>query len=107
MPTYEYFCDQCASPFDAVQKFSDDPLTDCPQGHPGVRRVFRPAGIIFKGSGWYIKDSKNGSDTSKASAKSSESPNKEAATSEKSSTETTSKTESKPDAAAPVKSDAA
>jgi putative FmdB family regulatory protein len=58
MPTYEYYCEQCANNFEAFQKFSESPLEVCPQGHAGVRRVFRPAGIIFKGSGWYIKDSK-------------------------------------------------
>jgi putative FmdB family regulatory protein len=75
MPTYEYFCESCGSRFEAVQRFSDAPLSQCPTGHEGVRRVINPAGIIFKGSGWYIKDSKSdGSSTtgtsSKAAAKS-------------------------------------
>jgi putative FmdB family regulatory protein len=58
MPTYEYYCEQCADNFEAFQKFVEAPLEVCPQGHAGVRRVFKPAGIIFKGSGWYIKDSR-------------------------------------------------
>jgi putative FmdB family regulatory protein len=68
MPTYEYYCEQCANNFDAVQKFSEAPLEVCPQGHTGVRRVFRPAGIIFKGSGWYIKDSKADTPAAKSSS---------------------------------------
>jgi putative FmdB family regulatory protein len=59
MPTYVYYCEACDNQFEAFQKFSDDPLHICPKGHEGVRRVFTPAGIIFKGSGWYIKDSKS------------------------------------------------
>ncbi len=58
MPTYVYYCEQCDSKFEAFQKFSEEPLRLCPEGHEAVRRVFTPAGIIFKGSGWYIKDSK-------------------------------------------------
>jgi putative FmdB family regulatory protein len=64
MPTYEYYCEQCDTRFDAYQKFSDAPLTNCPQGHQPVRRVFTPAGIIFKGSGWYSTDSKASSTAS-------------------------------------------
>ncbi len=60
MPTYEYHCNICASNFDTRQKFSEAPLDLCPHGHAGVRRVIGAASIIFKGSGWYIKDSKAG-----------------------------------------------
>lgn len=58
MPTYAYRCASCNHEFDAVQKFSDDPLTDCPECGGQVRRVFQPVGIVFKGSGWYINDSR-------------------------------------------------
>lgn len=60
MPTYAYQCDQCGHAFDAVQKFSDAPLTDCPTCGGRVRRVIQPAPVIFKGSGWYITDSRGG-----------------------------------------------
>jgi putative FmdB family regulatory protein len=60
MPTYVYHCDSCDAKFEAVQKFADDPLTSCPEGHGPVRRVITPSAIIFKGSGWYVTDSKNG-----------------------------------------------
>lgn len=68
MPIYQYYCDECQSSFEARRRFNDEPLTTCPAGHEGtVRRVFEPAGIIFKGSGWYIKDSKASSGGSEKS----------------------------------------
>ncbi len=60
MPTYGYRCDSCGHAFDAVQKFSDDPIKACPECGQQVRRVFHPVGIVFKGSGWYINDSRGG-----------------------------------------------
>jgi len=68
MPTYAYRCASCSHQFDAVQKFSDAPLTTCPECGQEVRRVFQPVGIVFKGSGWYINDSR-GSDKSSGSEK--------------------------------------
>ena len=59
MPTYVYQCDQCGHDFEAVQKFSDEPLTVCPECAGRVRRVLQPSPVIFKGSGWYITDSRN------------------------------------------------
>lgn len=61
MPTYVYACDSCGSQFEQFQRFQDDPLTVCPCGKEGqVRRVFQPVGIVFKGSGWYVTDSRKG-----------------------------------------------
>jgi putative FmdB family regulatory protein len=60
MPTYEYQCKTCGHHFERVQRFSDAPLTECPQCSGEVRRVIHPAGIVFKGSGWYITDSRKG-----------------------------------------------
>jgi putative FmdB family regulatory protein len=61
MPTYEYACKKCGERFDVVQSFSDKPLRKH-QGCGGeVQKVFHPAGIIFKGSGFYVTDSKAGS----------------------------------------------
>lgn len=60
MPTYVYACDSCGNQFEQFQSFKDDPLTSCVCGSEGsVRRVFQPVGIVFKGSGWYITDSRN------------------------------------------------
>ncbi|HUN22205.1 MAG TPA: zinc ribbon domain-containing protein [Anaerolineales bacterium] len=59
MPTYQYLCNDCGFEFERVQKFSDDPLKVCPNCEKeSVRRVIHPAGIVFKGSGWYVTDSK-------------------------------------------------
>jgi putative FmdB family regulatory protein len=58
MPTYTYQCDSCGHGFEAVQRFADDPLTECPQCGSLIRRVIQPVGVVFKGSGWYITDSR-------------------------------------------------
>ncbi len=58
MPTYVYECDSCGHRFEERQGFDDDPLTDCPHCDEPVRRVFHPAPIIFKGSGFYMTDSR-------------------------------------------------
>ncbi len=58
MPIYTYQCDDCGVRFDARQKFADDPLEECPECGGHVHRVPQPVGIVFKGSGWYAKDSK-------------------------------------------------
>lgn len=69
MPTYEYACSSCGHRFDVRQGFNDDPINDCPKCGASVRRVLYPAGVIFKGSGWYITDSRKAShsDTSTTS----------------------------------------
>lgn len=59
MPTYQYACDACGAGSEVRQRFADDPLVDCPDcGAPSLRRVIFPAGVIFKGSGWYKTDSR-------------------------------------------------
>ena len=75
MPIYEYACNQCGHRFDVKQSWSDDALTDCPECTGHIRRVLHPAGVIFKGSGWYITDSrKSSSATQSAGNGSSEKP---------------------------------
>jgi putative FmdB family regulatory protein len=64
MPTYVYACDTCGTQFEQFQSFKDEPLRTCPSCAGAVRRVFQPVGIVFKGAGWYITDSrKSGSAT--------------------------------------------
>jgi putative FmdB family regulatory protein len=58
MPTYAYRCDACGHQFEAFQKFADEPLRECPACGAAVRRVIHPVGVVFKGSGWYITDSR-------------------------------------------------
>jgi len=58
VPTYQYTCTECGDPLEAVQKFSDEPLTVCPACGGRLRKVFSPVGIVFKGSGFYRTDSR-------------------------------------------------
>lgn len=58
MPIYTYECEECGVRFDARQKFSDDPITLCPECGGNTHRVPQAVGIVFKGSGWYVTDSK-------------------------------------------------
>ncbi len=56
MPTYTYACKDCEQRMDVVRSFSEGPLTECPSCGGTLRQVFKPAGIVFKGSGWHVKD---------------------------------------------------
>jgi putative FmdB family regulatory protein len=58
VPTYEYSCTECGERLEAVQKFSDSPLTVCPVCGGRLRKLFSPVGIVFKGSGFYRTDSR-------------------------------------------------
>lgn len=64
MPTYVYACDTCGAQFEQFQSFKDEPLRTCPSCANAVRRVFQPVGIVFKGSGWYITDSRKSASAS-------------------------------------------
>jgi len=72
VPTYQYVCTECGGQLEAVQKFTDEPLTvhDC---GGRLRKVFSPVGIVFKGSGFYRTDSRgkepSGASSSASSAK--------------------------------------
>ena len=59
MPTYEYACRDCGRHLEVVQSFSDDPLQTCQHCGGQLRKVFSAAGIIFKGSGYYVTDTRN------------------------------------------------
>jgi len=89
VPTYEYACTKCGQHVEVFQRVSDEPLTECGVCGGPLRKVFHPAGILFKGSGFYSTDNR-----SKASGgdgkKSSESKGSETKTSEKSGSEKTS-----------------
>lgn len=60
MPTYAYACTECGHEFDAVQSFSEDSLTTCPACQGRLRKKFGAVGVVFKGSGFYRNDSRNG-----------------------------------------------
>jgi putative FmdB family regulatory protein len=65
VPTYQYACTACDERLEAVQKFTDDPLTVCEVCGGSLRKVYSPVGIVFKGSGFYRTDSRNGSGNGK------------------------------------------
>lgn len=58
MPTYEYACRDCGEHVEVVQSFRDDPLTICGLCSGRLRKVFSAAGIVFKGSGYYVTDTR-------------------------------------------------
>ena len=58
MPTYEYACTSCGHHLEAVQSFTDDPLTTCPECGGSLRKVYGAVGIVLKGSGFYKTDSR-------------------------------------------------
>ncbi len=71
MPTYQYQCTECGEGLEAVQKFTDDALTECPACHGRLKKVFSAVGIVFKGSGFYRNDSRGASSSSSPATKSS------------------------------------
>lgn len=68
MPTYQYACTECDHAFEQFQSFSDDALTECPQCHGRLRKVFNAVGVVFKGSGFYRTDSRSGSSSSSSTS---------------------------------------
>ncbi|HET7466145.1 MAG TPA: FmdB family zinc ribbon protein [Candidatus Dormibacteraeota bacterium] len=67
MPIYGYRCGNCGHEFEVLQKMSDAPLKTCPKCSGRLTKILYPAGIIYKGSGYYSTDYKGGG--SKAAAK--------------------------------------
>jgi putative FmdB family regulatory protein len=82
MPTYGYQCTQCQHEFSVFQAMKDAPLTRCPQCEGSIKRLLYPVGVVFKGSGWYINDSRkpekdSGGDAPAGDAKSDSAPKSE------------------------------
>ncbi|HEY6474840.1 MAG TPA: FmdB family zinc ribbon protein, partial [Acidimicrobiales bacterium] len=118
MPTYEYACTACGHRLEAVQKFTDEPLTECPECHGALRKVYGAVGIVLKGSGFYKTDSRaaagarngngNGNDAKKKDKESSSSESSSSSSDSKDSSSSSSSTpksdggskDSKPAAAA-------
>jgi putative FmdB family regulatory protein len=71
VPTYQYACTECGDRSEVVQRFSDDPLTVCSSCGGKLRKIFSPVGIVFKGSGFYRTDSRNGTSSVPAAKESS------------------------------------
>ena len=72
MPTYEYECTSCGQHIEVFQRISEDALTTCGVCGGALRKVFHPAGIVFKGSGFYATDSRSGSKSSGSEKKKAE-----------------------------------
>jgi len=73
MPVYTYRCEECGVQFDKTQKFSDQPLTRCPEcGKKSLHKVYSPVGIVFKGSGFYATDHRSPSGQTRATTHSEE-----------------------------------
>ncbi|MFD5509862.1 FmdB family zinc ribbon protein [Streptomyces sp. NPDC059761] len=90
MPTYQYQCTECGEGLEAVQKFTDDALTECPNCHGRLKKVFSAVGIVFKGSGFYRNDSRGASSSSSPAASKPSTPAAAPAASSTSSTSSTS-----------------
>ena len=79
MPIYEYECTNCGRVEEAIQKFSDRPLTRCKHCSGNLNKLVSQSSFHLKGSGWYVTDyagkSRPSSSTSKASSQSDSSSN--------------------------------
>ena len=106
MPLYEYECENCGRRFERLQSMNDEPVRQCPECAGAVHKVFHAAGIIFKGSGWYITDSRKAtSGAVTGDSKPANGETKKAETGTKSDAKTESKSESQPAAKSDSKSD--
>ena len=66
MPIYTYTCTDCNDIVERRQSFTDAPLTVCEQCGGSLRKVIHPVGIVFKGSGWYVTDSRKATSSTSA-----------------------------------------
>jgi putative FmdB family regulatory protein len=86
VPIYTYTCTACNDLVEKRQSFSDPPLTTCEQCGGALRKVIHPVGIVFKGSGWYITDSRSSSAAANGRTNSTTSSDGEAKSSDSGST---------------------
>lgn len=106
MPVYTYHCENCNHEFDRQQSFADSPLRKCPAcGKVKLHKVYKPAQVVFKGSGYYVTDSRGKSPTLAAnktekngkSESSAANGSTESSSNGKAETKTETKSESKPE----------
>jgi putative FmdB family regulatory protein len=98
MPIYAYECKECGVRFERRQSFSDDPVKICPECEGEVHRLIQPAGIIFKGSGFYVTDNRGSKSSLTTPAKSEGKESKESGgEAKKSDSSSSSKSSSKAD----------
>jgi putative FmdB family regulatory protein len=109
VPTYVYACQQCDARVEVVQKMSDDPLTTCEACGGSLRRVLFAPAVVYKGSGFYTTDYKNGGRKSESTTSSDTASGTDAAktdTKTETKAETKSETSSEP-SSTPAKKEAA
>ncbi|MGW0120961.1 FmdB family zinc ribbon protein [Streptomyces sp. NPDC003327] len=94
MPTYQYQCTECGEGLEAVQKFTDDALTECPSCKGRLKKVFSAVGIVFKGSGFYRNDSRGSSSSSSPASSKSSTPSSSSSSDAKPAASTSSSTAS-------------
>ena len=96
MPVYVYQCPTCGQ-FEQRQSFNDPALQTCPTCGQPVRRLIRPAPIVFKGSGWYSTDSRSGSSSVIGSSKDTDKKADDGKAETKTETKSETKSETKPE----------
>ena len=94
MPIYGYRCDNCGHQLEVLQKVSDEPLKVCPKCQGKLTKILYPAGVIFKGSGFYSTDYKG---SNKSASGNGSAPSGETKSDAKSEAKTETKSESKSD----------
>ncbi len=82
MPIYEYQCASCGAVTDIKHGFKETTNETCPKCGGELKRLFNPAGIVFKGSGFYVTDSRKSDSSAKGESSKSESPKSESPKSE-------------------------
>jgi putative FmdB family regulatory protein len=87
VPTYQYLCTECGGQLEAVQKFTDEPLTVHEDCGGRLRKVFSPVGIVFKGSGFYKTDSRTSASSAASSSSSKDGGSKDGGSKESGSKE--------------------
>jgi putative FmdB family regulatory protein len=106
MPVYAYECNNCGVRFERRQGFDDAPIKTCPECRGKVRRLIQPAGVIFKGSGFYVTDHKGGSSATPSTSKKEDSASDtKTETKSETKTETKSKSETKSESKAAATTD--
>ena len=103
MPTYVYACKSCGEQFEVMQRMSDAALTECRTCPGEVRRVLFPPAVVYKGTGFYVTDYKNGGRKSESDSGSTSSS--EATGSKSAETKSESKSETKSDSASATKTE--
>ena len=106
MPIYEYECRECGQRFEKMQSFQDEPIRVCPNCGGETRRVLHPVGVIFKGSGWYITDSRKSESASTPSSSTNKAASAEKPTESSAASAETTSTAAKDGGSAPKSSTA-